>query len=376
MKIIYCLAGTYNSGGMERIVVNKANWLSLHGYDVIIVTTEQRGRSDYFPLNKNIRRIDLDIFYSDTNSFGILKKGFARQRLMRKHKSALTRVIQSVKPDIVISTFGNEVGFLPSIKDGSLKIAEIHFSRWYRLQLNRIGIWRFIDKYLTYTDYQILKKYDQFICLTQEDRKNWGTLDNISVIPNFIERSNIGFANLDSKSMIAVGRMSYQKGYERLIAAWAIVAKSHPDWYLNIFGSGELKEYLEMKISEEKLADTIKIHSPSPNIMSEYINNSALVMSSRYEGLPMVLLEAMSVGLPLISFDCQCGPRDVIIPDYNGILVEEGNITDLANGIIKIIEDPSLRKKMGQKSLTKSSGFEKDIIMKQWDKLFHSLTKK
>lgn len=375
MRIIYCLAGTFNSGGMERIVINKANWLAEHGHEVSIITTEQNGRQNFFPLNEKVTRIDLDVMYSDTNSLGVVKKMISRKRLMRKHRKALNTVLLQNKPDIVVSTFGNEVGFLPFIADGSRKVAEIHFSRWYRLQLNRKGIWRIIDKYLTYTDYRILKKFDRFICLTEEDKLNWGKLNNIEVIPNFIEDIVAQTAPLTAKSMIAVGRLSYQKGYERLVKAWKIVADKHPDWRLNIFGGGELKDDLESLIKNVDLNNYIKIHEPTAQILREYVNNSALVLSSRYEGLPMVLLEASSVGLPLISFTCQCGPKDIIMSGYNGLLVNEGDIDGLAEAIIKVIENPELRKEMGKNSLEKSTEYNKEIIMNKWNGLFHSLMK-
>ena len=375
MRIIYCLAGTFNSGGMERIVINKANWLAEHGHEVSIITTEQNGRQNFFPLNEKVTRIDLDVMYSDTNSLGVVKKMISRKRLMRKHRKALNTVLLQNKPDIVVSTFGNEVGFLPFIADGSRKVAEIHFSRWYRLQLNRKGIWRIIDKYLTYTDYRILKKFDRFICLTEEDKLNWGKLNNIEVIPNFIEDIAAQTAPLTAKSMIAVGRLSYLKGYERLVKAWKIVADKHPDWRLNIFGGGELKDDLESLIKNVDLNNYIKIHEPTAQILREYVNNSALVLSSRYEGLPMVLLEASSVGLPLISFTCQCGPKDIIMSGYNGLLVNEGDIDGLAEAIIKVIENPELRKEMGKNSLEKSTEYNKEIIMNKWNGLFHSLMK-
>ncbi|MDE6642648.1 MAG: glycosyltransferase family 4 protein [Muribaculaceae bacterium] len=373
MKIVYCLAGTFNSGGMERIVINKANWLAEHGNEVYIVTTEQKGRKDFFPLSKGVTRIDLNILYSETNNYSVFKKAFARRKLIKKHKLGLSKVLNEIKPDIVISTFGNEVGFLHSIKDGCRKIAEIHFSRWYRLQLNRKGIWRLIDKYLTYTDSRVLNKYDKFVCLTQEDKQNWEKSLNIEVIPNFIDQSNNNKADLQSKSMIAVGRFSYQKGYDRLVRAWSLVAAKYPDWELNIFGEGELKEIIQQQIDDLYLSNSINIHAPSSDIMSEYAKNSALIMSSRYEGLPMVLLEAASIGLPLISFACQCGPRDVINDGYNGFLVDNGDIQGLANAIIQLIENPSLRKSMGEKAYEKSTNYHKDLIMKRWVDLFQSL---
>lgn len=373
MNIVYCLAGTFNSGGMERIVINKANWLTENGYDVTIITTEQNGRPDFFKLDSRIKRIDLDILYSETNSYSIVRKAKARLRLIKTHRERLTQVLFRIRPDIVVSTFGNEVGFLPSIKDGSRKVAEIHFSRWFRMQLNRTGLWHLIDKYLTRKDFNVLKRYDKFVCLTREDRENWKGLSNVDVIPNFIEQYVKAPAPLDSKSMIAVGRMSYQKGYERLIDAWRIVAERYPDWTLNIFGGGELYSELINQIKEANLSEKIHLHSPSSVIMSEYQKSSALVLSSRYEGLPMVLLEAMSVGLPLISFDCQCGPRDVIDTGVNGLLVKEGDIEGLANAIIELINNSVLRKKLGKNALEKSKSYSKEKVMKHWDDLFRSL---
>lgn len=373
MNIVYCLAGTFNSGGMERIVIAKSNWLVENGYDVTIVTTEQKGRLNFFALDRRIKRIDLDILYSDTNSYSLIKKIRARRKLIKTHRERLALVLSEIRPDIVISTFGNEVGFLPSIKDGSRKVAEIHFSRWYRMQSNRKGMWHLIDKILTRKDFNVLKQYDKFVCLTREDFHNWAGLNNIEVIPNFIEQSKSKYTLLASKSMIAVGRMSYQKGYDRMISAWRIVADNYPDWTLNIFGGGELKDELIEQIEELGLSGVIKLHSPSSDIMSEYQHNSALVLTSHYEGLPMVILEAMSVGLPVISFDCQCGPRDEIDDGYNGFLVKDGDIEGLASSIIKLITNSSLREQFGKNSLEKSKSFSKEKIMSRWDKLFHNL---
>lgn len=372
-RIVYCLAGTFNSGGMERIVINKANWLVNHGHDVFIVTTEQNGRPDFFHVDNKIQRIDLNILYSQTNSFSLLKKAKARRKRIKLHYQKLEKILRDLHPDIVVSTFGNEVGFLPSIKDGSRKVAEIHFSRWYRMQLNRKGIWSLIDRYLTRKDYEILRHYDKFVCLTNEDRKNWTGLNQVEVIPNFIEQTESSPASLDSKSMIAVGRMSYQKGYNRMIEAWRLVADKYPDWKLNIFGGGELKENLEMQIKMSDLSEVVKLHEPSSEIMSEYKKNSALLLSSHYEGLPMVLLEAMSVGLPLISYDCQCGPKDIIDHNENGILIKDGDIRGLADAIIRIIEEPDFRKRLGKNAFDRSQLYAKDEIMNRWVKLFEGL---
>lgn len=359
---------------MERIVMAKASWLAENGHKVIIVTTEQNGRADFYRLHKNIKRIDLDILYSNTNGMNPLKKAFKRSNRIRLHKKLLSKVVTTEKPDIIISTFGNEIGIVPQLNYKCPKIAEIHFSRWYRLQLNRKGIWSAIDKYLTYKDKKVLSKYDKFIALTKEDALNWKDQKNLIVIPNFISPHTFTHAQLENKRMIAVGRLSFQKGYDMMIDAWKIVAKKYPDWRLNIFGSGELKDKITQQIKKNDLEEQVKIHNPTFDIINEYVNSSALLLSSRYEGLPMVLLEAMSVGLPCIAFTCQCGPKDVIQNNENGILVEEGNIDSFANAIISLIEDNNLRKRLGQQAYKDSKQYTVSDIMPKWEQLFKELT--
>lgn len=372
---MYCLAGTFNSGGMERIVIGKANWLASHGYDVSIVTTEQNGKQNFFQLSDSVRRIDLDITYSENNTYNPIKKLFVRRKKMRRHLKELQKLVEYEKPDMIISTFGNEVAIIPKLKNVNKKIAEIHFSRWYRLQLNRKGIWRVIDKYLTHQDYRILHKYDKFICLTHEDSKNWKNLNNVVVIPNFVDVNYGDKAKLLANRMIAVGRLSYQKGYDRMIKAWKIVNTKHPDWTLVIFGDGELKSEIAMQIENYGLNGSIILNNPTENIKHEYLNSSALLLSSHYEGLPMVLLEAMSYGLPLISFDCQCGPGDVILDGVNGYLIKDGDIDGMAKKINKLIESYELRKVQGKESFKMAINYSPNIIMKKWDLLFNSLIK-
>lgn len=370
---MYNLAGTFNSGGMERIVIDKANWLAQNGFEVIIVTTEQNGRDDFFTLHPSVERIDLDVLYSQTNDLSVFSKFFARLRRLKQHRKKLTKVIFQENPDIIISTFGNEVGLVTKIKHRAKRIAEIHFSKWYRLQLNRKGLWRIIDAYLTAKDRKVLLKYDRFVCLTEEDRQNWGNVDNLVVIPNFIKSLAEVPAQLKQKSMIAVGRLSYQKGYDELLKAWQKVAVKHPDWTLKIYGDGEQKDELNALIAALGLTHQVEIKKPINDIESAYLKSSALVLSSRYEGLPMVLLEAAAAGVPLIAFACQCGPRDVIENYQNGILIPEGDTDALADSIMQVIENDSFRFEMGKGAYKTAEKFLMPNVMLKWLDLFKQL---
>ena len=239
MKIVYNLLEGVNCGGIERIVFAKANWLSKQGHDVTIITTDRNGRNPFFHLNENIKWIDLGINYRQdwTSPIRKLLKHRTRTKL---HQKALSKAILSIRPDISISVFGAEAEFLHKIPHAGKKIIEIHFSRYFRLSEFKLSIQYLANIIHTLIDRNIVSKYDAFISLTQEDRILWGNLQNIHVIPNFINQRMPNAAKLDSKQVIAVGRLSHQKGYDRMISAWKIVAQKHPDWHLNIYGTGEL----------------------------------------------------------------------------------------------------------------------------------------
>lgn len=161
---------------------------------------------------------------------------------------------------------------------------------------------------------------------------------------------------------------------EYLIEAWSYVHKSHPDWKLDIYGYGELKEEMTRSIATLNLTDVININEPTNIIIQKYLESSIYIMSSRFEGFGMVLLEAMACGVPCISFDCPYGPADIIRNGEDGFLVEHLNAKALADSICQLIEQPELRKQFGRKAKKNIIRYSKDNIMKQWTELFNELT--
>jgi len=372
MKIVYCIHALYNCGGMERVITNKVNYLSSIGYDVVIITTEQKERKPFFPLFSDNLCIDLSINYSDSSNNILLKMiDFILKKY--KHRKRLKKVLFQLNADIVISTFGNEMSFLPKIKDGSKKVAEIHFSRYFRNQYNRKGLWHYVDSFRSIRDLQYIKKFDKFVVLTKEDKEYWGNLHNIVIIPNFIFNYPSHISSLKYKKVVAVGRLTYQKGYDILIKIWKYVSKECPDWILEIYGEGEEYVTLKKNIDDEHLASSIILKSPVSDIESVYLQSSVLVLSSRYEGLPMVLLEAMSIGLPIVAFACKCGPRDVIDNGVNGFLLETMDVSHFASKMILLMKDYHLRKEMGRLARNKSLSYSIKNIMIQWTSLFDEL---
>lgn len=373
MKIIYCLKSTFNSGGMERIVIAKANHFAQMGNKVWIVTTDQKGQNPFFFIENTISTPDLNINYDDIEHLPFFKKLILRQIKIVRHKNELQTLINNIKPDIIISTFGNEISFLHKLKTQAKKIAEIHFSGNYRLLLNQNRLRRLANKWLTYRFKQNVKHYDAFVCLTKEDKRNWEGVKNLYVIPNFINSKSDHPAILENKSVISVGRLNYQKGYDRLVEAWKHVAEQYPDWTLQIYGSGELKEELENQIRLYGLQSSILINPPTNDIYNRLMASSIYVLSSRYEGLPMVLLEAMACGLPIVSFDCQCGPKDLLANKNAGILIPKGDIDGLSKAIISLISNKDKRQSMGISSYSEADKYLFNNIINRWVSLFESL---
>lgn len=371
MKIAYCILGTFNSGGMERVLANKTNYLAKLGHDISIITTDQKNRKPYFDLHASIKQIDLGINYTENNSSGLLKKIFDYPRKQALHKKLLAEKLSEIQPDICVSLFDHEVGLLPDMNDGSKKIVEIHFSRFKRLQYGRKGLWKLIDKYRSNKDLRTVQKFDKFVVLTQEDKSYWGDLPNIVVIPNANSFPVAQRSQLDSKNVIAVGRYDYQKRFEDLVDVWKLVHQEEPDWKLNIFGKGPERENLQNQINKLGLEDTLILKEPVRDIDKQYLSSSMIAMTSRYEGLPMALLEGQASGLPLISYTCKCGPKDIIQEGKNGYLLEEGDKVGMANKILTLIRDPELRDSMGQQAFEMSNNFSEAMVMEKWIQLFN-----
>lgn len=384
MKLLYTIHSLYNPGGMERVLLNKIGWLKRNtDWEILVVTTDQKGRDLFFPLPEGVRMVDLGVNYSDDNGKSFIGKvaGYFRRR--RLHRKRLTELLMEERPDVVDCLYPGECSFVPDIRDGSRKVMELHQSKMFHYQYNRSGLLGLADRYRARTDERLVRRFDRFVVLTEEDARMWGEIPGMRVIPNAAKdicdgmRPNAGVASLDVRRVIAVGRLDYQKGFDRLIDAWVLVRKDgrFADWRLDIFGQGEWKEMLQRKIRTLGVGDSARLNAPVKDIAAEYKASSMLVMSSHYEGFPMVMVEAMSAGLPVVTFDYKCGPKDIIDDGRNGLLVKEGDIRGLADAMMSLMASPATLRRMSAEAKKVTERFSEEKVMGMWVRLYEGLLK-
>ena len=375
MKIVYCHRCIYNPGGMERVMLAKIAWLVRNGYEVSIVTTDQKGLPPFFPVPEGVRMTDLGINYADDNDKGPLVKIFGFLWRRRLHRKRLTDYLMRERPDITVSLYPCESSFIPHIKDGSKKILELHYNKFFRFQYGRSGILGVIDRLRSRSDEKLVRKFDKFVVLTEEDASYWGDLPNLEVIPNAALMQAPAEAKISgSRRVIAVGRLDFQKGFDRLIKAWALIPEeARKGWRLDIFGQGEWLRMLDDLIVSEGVQDSARINPPTKDIAREYLSSAFLAMSSHWEGLPMVLIEAMALGLPAVCFDFKCGPKDIIREGVNGLLAPEGDIPALARAMQRAMDDPALLERMSSDALRIREKYSEQAIMAKWENCFKSV---
>lgn len=363
MKLLYCIGGLINSGGLERVLVSKVNFLvEMAGYEVHILVGGQEAKP-FFAISPLVH-----LHYCGDCS-------------NREFRHKLEALIYSIQPQVTISMGGREQSFLYKIKDGSAKVLEFHFTKNYLVHLVR-GIrsinfrWLHLLKahYIQFCNERYSRHYDRVVLLTHQDLELWGNRDNMCYIPNPLSFRSDDKADLSQKQIIAVGRLISQKGFDLLIEAFNNIAPQFKDWNLSIWGSGQDHTLLQNMIDQYNLSNRIKINAPVNNISQQMLKSSIFVFPSRYEGFGLVLTEAMECGLPCVAFDCECGPREIIDDNRNGLLVKVGDVESLSSALSSLMGNDTLRSEMGIQSIDFAKKFYCESVMPQWVELFNKLT--
>lgn len=363
MRIVYCLHSLHRSGGIERVLSIKANYLAeTSGHDVHIVAACLKGRKPHFPLSDKITVHDLGI------NDNLPWSGYS---------SKLSRTLLEINPDVCIAVGDTSMKALLKSSDRSAKVAEFHFSHEkYLMKYGTNPLTRLYAQYRTKALEKLASKFDKFVVLTEADQKDWQrAISNVTYIYNpqtFVSESA---APLSNKCCIAAGRLERQKNFKDAVKAWKTVAEKHPDWTLDIYGAGSLEKELKSQIEELSLEGKVRLMGLSNNIRQQMLSSSMLLMTSIFEGFPMVLLEAAEVGLPAISYDCPKGPSDIIDNGKTGYIITPGDTEALAQAVCKIIEDENLRYTLGKAAREKAEMFRIDKTMALWNDLFEELTR-
>ena len=354
MRIVYCIPHLYNSGGMERVLTQKVNWLAAHtDYEITIITTELTpvGQFDvYFELDERVQVKALGIDFNADYHKPLLFKYVGHARRLRAYKRALVEYIQSHAIDLCISLGGKEVAFISSLPCRT--IVEFHFAKDHRQQLldaNHTGwFWHVLGRIRTWQLVCDVRSADQIVVLTEKDKQDWqqAGCTNVKCIPNpcaikYREQSSeyrvvsSEYGVQSKKTLLAVGRLHEQKGFDMLLEAWNNVQRDNvqctKDWTLRIVGDGPQRAVLEQQIKDLHLTNVV-LAGRVENMVEEYAASSLFVLSSRYEGLPLALIEAMWCAVPCVSFDCPHGPAE-LLEDDRGWLVSAMDVAGLAKQI-------------------------------------------
>lgn len=377
MKILYAVESVNLPGGYDRVIIEKCNYLAEHGYDVIICVSSHALAPPYYPISNRVRVVDLGIDFHRQYRHGLILRAWVYFSLMRRYRRLLSNLLFSEHPDVVITTLGREIDFITDIHDGSAKIGESHIAKDYvrnfHLMEQRGFIYRMIAHRWRRKLNQNVRGLDALVLLTQHDADSWKGLTQTVVIPNPLPFYPQQASSCDNKQVIFVGRFNEQKGLEYLVETWEEVHHQHSDWTLHLYGDGEQERMLRQLISQFSLEDVVIVHRPTKQIMEKYQESSIFLLTSRFEGFGMVLIEAMACGLPVVSFNCPWGPADIIRDGEDGFLVEYLNTKEAAQRVSQLIENPILRKEMGVRARKNIQRYNRDVVMKQWTDLFESL---
>lgn len=376
MKLVYIFSSFAAKGGTERIFCDKMNWLAeVAGYEIVFVTYEQGNHPFAYPLSKKIRHVDLNTRFFTVSMMPLLKRIRSIFTLPRLFKHRLQELLDEIQPDVVVSTTYALPLLREILSQPYRHVVESHVCYYQLLLQKKFTHISWLDRKIARHLLEMLKRCEKVVVLTHKDAACWKGYDNIEVIHNVLTNYPEKITDIADrpKRIIAVGRLHAQKGFDLLIQSWQLIAARHPDWQLVVYGHGGDLQKLQQQLEKAGLTSSMTFAGATDNIYKEYQNSAFYVMSSRYEGWGLVLVEAMSCGLPCVSFDCPYGPSDIIRDGEDGLLVENGNIQQLAEKMELLINNKELRERLGVRARLNAARFTSDNIMPQWTKLFETI---
>jgi len=393
MKVRLVIENAFVGGGTARTVASTASALARRGHDVELVSFVRRRDIPTFEVDPRVKRTVLVDEYAFNRRVppagAVPRAGYEARRLLSErrplvlwhpgdsrtkgwspyHEAVFIRWMRSVRDGIVIGTRpGVNLAIARFMRPQLVRIAQDHLN---------------LGSYKPMLKASFRRRYPQLdavVTLTERDAEDYRALlgDNGRVrvysVPNGVPDLGGNRASLDSKVVISAGRLTPQKAYDRLLKAWAKVTPERPDWRLEIYGAGADEEKLRRQLDKLQLHGTARLMGRTSELFEKMAQSSLFVMTSRKEGMPMVLLEAMGVGLPVVAYDCPTGPRELIADGVDGYLVPDGDVDALVRRIIELMDDPAKRRAFGERAREKAAGYDVNALAERWEGIFEELT--
>ena len=374
INIVFCIGNLSKPGGTERVLINIVNALAKNkGYHIYVITEHQGDVSPYYPISDTVKIIDLKINDIQSFVFKIPVIGFFYKInvVKKKYKAAISTLI----PHIIINF---ERGFADfSIPDlDVVSIRGLHSSLKAVRLMDRAGNVNFKKRFFTYLYNRQLTKYDEVVFLTKCDMDARKLKNGRTIIPNYIPKFDLApNYSTESKKIISIGRLDKFKNFEDQIRMFETVVKIHNDWSLYIYGEGRERENLMNLIGELNLQNHVYLMGNTQQVERVLQESAFFIFTSIAEGFGIVQIEAMQMGLPVISYNCDCGPSEIITDTVDGFLIDAGNTDQFLDKMLLLMNDPQLRKKMSDRAIEKSKNYSEDKIIHQWHSLFNQKIK-
>lgn len=353
MYITFLVHDIHFGGGGERVTTNIANLFAARGDQVSIVSISTPQPGNIFTIDKRVSIKYLNINQDTGLNITLkIKSVFAVRSYFRKLNDQTFLLGIGTYPTLLVA-------LLPS-RNHIIKIGCQHGS------FASVKYLWFILRWLFF------RRLDGIVSLTNQDIPRLRKINkNVFVIPNSVSFYPDQPAELRNKIILSIGRIDFPKGYDLLLEVFSRFCHDNKDWKLRIVGDGPLEEKIRSSIVKKGLKERVSIIHSSNKIVEEYLNAAVYLMTSRTEGLPMVLLEAQACGLPIISFNCETGPSDIINNGKDGYLIDNYNIDEMKEKLNELCGDFEKRKSFGQNARNNVKKFFPDQVFHKWETLFN-----